>query len=434
MLASQSRRTRPRSPGDSGWDHDIDPGIGSRPEMSLREPRTRGRKASTSLPNESLRLPTRGRFSLHRLSTPAAAEWLSRPRLDRRALAVLLLSAVLTMGSSAEPPSALEDARAEKARSLRQAPLPLSSRQCRIPQQELLHSNRTRLTRPATQEFLRNGGFEMSAPHDETEPRDWQRRYWTPLGNKPEVAAKAVVRSSTRRHRDRYALQLDSAFGNDEGRAFSAHQKLPVETLRGHRIRYSLWSYLETHPHPDMDPVVTRLRQWQAGRVIQQDLLRIASSRGHWQRDELVLRILENAEDVDVTVSVANTHYSSEPTVVFLDDISVTLADDELLAVVLPVPEQEKKAGVLPIDCRISDELRGHAPFSITHFVTKEGACLGEARLTVSQTTTRSVISLDALQPGPYELVSVLTLPQLGPVMMVRNSFLVYDGPFARDQ
>ena len=117
-----------------------------------------------------------------------------------------------------------------------------------------------------------------------------------------------------------------------------------METLRGHRIRYSLWSYLETHPHPDMDPVVMRLRQWQAGRVIQQDLLRIASSRGHWQRDELVLRILENAEDVDVTVSVANTHYSSEPTVVFLDDISVTLADDELLAVVLPVPEQEKKA------------------------------------------------------------------------------------------
>jgi hypothetical protein len=183
-----------------------------------------------------------------------------------------------------------------------------------------------------------------------------------------------------------------------------------------------------------MDPVVVRLRQWRGGHIIQQDRLLIASSRGRWQRDELFLRILENAETADATVSVANTHYSSEPTVVFLDDISVTLSDEELLAVVLPAPEQAAEAGVLPIDCRISEELRDHAPFPITHLVTKEGVCLGEARLTVSQTMTRSIISLDSLQSGPYELLSVLTLPQLGPVMMVRNSFLVYDGPFTRDQ
>jgi hypothetical protein len=396
--------------------------------MLLREPRAPTRKASTSLPSESFRrLPS----SLRCRSTPAAAAWLSRLRLDRRAVAVLLLCAALTAAGSVGPPKAREDALAgEGPANVRRTAIPLSSRQCRIPQQELLRRNRARLTPPAKKEFLRNGGFETSAPDNERKPRGWQGRYWTPQGNEAEVAAKAVVRSSARRQRGRYALAFDSTFGNDEGREFSAHQKLPVKELRGHRIRYSLWSYLETHPHPDMDPVVMRLRQWQGDHVIQQDRLRIASSRGHWQRDELVLRILKNAETADVTASVANTHYNSQPTVVFLDDISVTLADDELLAVVLPA----KGAGALPIDCRISDELRGHAPFSITHLVTKEGGCLGEVKLAVSQTMTRSVISVHALQPGPYELLSVLTLPQLGSVMMVRNSFLVYEGPFDQGQ
>lgn len=359
--------------------------------------------------------------------------WWARPNC--RAGPRLLLALTLAAGSWLGPGRATPAARAaEGLPNLQRTPIPLSPQPWHVPSQEVINQNRAHLTRPAKKELLRNGGFELGTEKNPKHPNGWQRHYWGRKGNRPAVAARAVVRSSKHRHQGRYALQINAAFGDDDGNQFSANQRLPVREIKGRKIRYSLWSYLETHPHPDMEPVAMRVRQWRGTSVIQQDRISIVSALGRWQKDELVLKILEDAEKVDVTASVANTHYSNRPTVVFLDDVSVTLTEEKLLTVALPVPEQAKEAGALPIECRIADELRGHEPFSVTHLVQKGSERIGGVRVSRSQMVIRSLISLGALQPGSYELITVLTIPELGSVESVRNSFLVYDGPFRQAQ
>jgi hypothetical protein len=351
---------------------------------------------------------------------------------QRQVVVVACLIAVAGSSLALDKANAAAPA-AEVHRNGSRTPIPLSPQPWQVPSDEVLPRNRAPLTRNSERELLGNPGFEKGGANDEQNPRGWGRGFWTRRANRPEVAAKALARSSERAHRGRYSLRVDASFGDDDGAWFVASQQLPIGEIKGKSIRYTLWSYVGTHPHPEVSPIRMRVRQWLSGEPIQSENVRVPSTRGRWHQAEIDVRILDTAEKVDVAVSVDNTHYSSRPTVVFIDDMSVTLPEDELLVVTLPIPEQERAAGVLPIQSRVADDLRDHAPFVITHLVRRGDTHIGGIRLSGDARAVRGALSLGTLPPGNYQLSSLLSLPKLGPVAIVHNDFVIYEGPFDGD-
>lgn len=302
----------------------------------------------------------------------------------------------------------------------------------RRPSPDELDANLAAIGEELPEELLRNGGFEEG---EGDRLRGWSTGFWGNGGNHPEVAARTIVRSEEAARSGRFSCKIDASLGAMTGRVFIIGQHLfgphrPVEAFRGKTLRYSLWSMLQTAPRPDGDPVFLNVRQWRGRQVIRHHRAPVYNDTGEWSCGEVVFEVSMDAERLDVQAQVPNTLPTGQPSVMYLDDLSVKVAADPLLEVDVLSPEIPRKGAGLPMDCRLGGQLAGRGALQLAFAVSKGGETLRVFRRPAAPPVLRECLPVADLPAGEYALETALAVEGVGPVALVKREFIIYEGPF----
>lgn len=297
----------------------------------------------------------------------------------------------------------------------------------RRPSPQAVAANLAKVMGDPPREVVRNPGFEEGQGPN---AKHWGQTCWDKSGPVKAVGEVAVVRTDEAAHGGRYAVKMCAPAAQHPGGVFSLRQVLPIDAIRGKRVRFTAWCMLQTMPRPDMDPVTLSLRQWRGRKVIAFANEKVYCDTGEWQLGELATTIKDEAERADIRVWVRNTSGMRPEAIHFIDDVSVKPAADPALSVHDVAPEVPDHVRRMKVHCTIGQALEQYGPFGLAFVVCQRDLPLRLAEIETQGLRTRGEVSIKGLPPGDYTLETVLTLPKVGPAAADRRSFRIYRGPF----
>jgi len=285
---------------------------------------------------------------------------------------------------------------------------------------ERCERNLAKLDLPQPVSLIKNGGFE----HGDGGP-------WTFRGKRPaDEPSGNVQRSDELAHSGRYALRIDSAGVSASVKYLTARQ-VASSKGRGRTIRVSFWSFLQTAPHANFDPVQLTVRQYRESALAKHDTFSVYNDTGEWAYGEKTISVIPDLKRMDLLFVVRNTS-ANKPAVLFVDDVRCETLGVQPLTASLPVPDLAAVDRWLPMNVLVAEEVLAKAGCRLDLFVTRRSATTVLKRFSRAPKASRDRWAMDlaGIPAGAYEARLFLSANGAGPVARMDLPFLVYDGPF----
>ncbi|MBN1674421.1 MAG: carbohydrate binding domain-containing protein [Kiritimatiellae bacterium] len=289
-----------------------------------------------------------------------------------------------------------------------------------MPTAEACRSNVEKLHLSQAASLIKNGGFE-----------DGDGSPWTFRGKRPgEEPGGNVRRSPGIAHSGAYALRVDSAGLSPSVKYLTARQVASSEG-RGRTIKVSFWSFLQTQPHANFDPVHLTVRQYRKSGLARHERLEVFNDTGEWTYGEKEMSVIDDLHRMDLLFTVRNTS-ADKPAVLFVDDVRCETIGVQPLEARLPAPELPVSDRWLPVCVTVAREILDTTTCRLDAFLTRprSDTVLKRFSQTVAEAGGRWALDLAGTPPGPYEVRLFLSANGAGPVACVDLPFRVYEGPF----
>ncbi|MBN1674420.1 MAG: hypothetical protein JXR37_25455 [Kiritimatiellae bacterium] len=293
-----------------------------------------------------------------------------------------------------------------------------------MPTAEACGANLAKLDLPQARSLIGNGDFEKGGS-------GWQFNVWPcPKGFDPGKNS-GVARGIA--HSGQHALRFDSAGVPAGAKALTAYQQTSTAGA-GQRIRVSFWSFLQTAPHADFDPVKLTVRQYREAGLAKWSDFEVFNDTGEWTYGEKTVDVIDDLKSMNILLTVGNTS-DNKPAVLFVDDVRCETIGVQPLAARLPTSELPVADRFLPVCVTVAQEVLDKTACRLDAVLTrqKSDSVLKRCSRAVAVAGDRWALDLTGAPPGPYEVRLFLSANGAGPVARVDLPFLVYEGPFAQN-